>query len=73
MKLKNCIFHEMFILTTLGRETLGVTTKLFAVICHMILIGSHFSEADRGGDRIQKCTESPHLVKLEYAVPPVEM
>ena len=48
-----------------------ITTKLFDVICHMILISSHFSEAARGGDRIHKCTESPHLVKLEYAVPTI--
>ena len=49
---------------------LGIPTKLFDVICHMILIGSHFSEA-RGGDRIHKCTESPHMMKLEYAVPKI--
>ena len=54
-----------------SRETLGITTNLFDVICHMILIGSHFSEAARGGDRIHKGTESPHLVKLEYAVPTI--
>ena len=53
-------------------ETLGITTKLFDVICHMILIGSHFSEAARGGDRIHKCTKSPHLLKLEYAVPTIQ-
>ena len=52
-------------------ETLGITTKLFDVICHMILIGSDFSEAARGGDRIHKCTESPYLVKLKYTVPTI--
>ena len=49
-------------------ETLGITTNLSDVIYHMILIGSHFSEAARGSDGIHKCMESPQLVKLEYAV-----
>ena len=55
----------------LGGETLGITTKLFDVFCYTIIIGSHFSEAATGGDRIHKGTESQHLVKLEYAVPTI--